>query len=284
VFEEGQLLIRTNSSTPLTKLALLADFSSSAEPDWALEDGIDLTPYVGRNIQLVWEYVGVLVSQPHGWLIDDISITGTAIGGTININKNLNQARYSLYSLSNIGLVPVQSGQAAAVTISNLPSGPYVVQFSDVPYYQTPADLTNTLTATTTLYFNGNYSFLDANHNNISDAWEQDYFGSVSTNRTQLTDTDHDGMSDYAEFIAGTNPTNAASRFYFNGETIQTNRQVKLQWTVVTDRLYQVNASTNLLGWSSVTPWLQASNSPTMSYTVTNSNGRAQFYRVQVKP
>ena len=66
--------------------------------------------------------------------------------------------------------------------------------------------------------FTGNYTFLDANHNGISDAWEMDYFGSVATNRTQLTDTDHDGMSDYAKFIAGTDPTNPASRFYFTGE------------------------------------------------------------------
>ena len=104
---------------------------------------------------------------------------------------------------------------------------------------------TNTLAAGGKLNFNGNYSFLDANRNGISDAWEQDYFGSVSTNRTQLTDSDHDGMSDYAEFIAGTDPTNPASRFYFTGETVQSNL-VQMQWTVVTNRLYQVNLSTDL--------------------------------------
>ena len=87
------------------------------------------------------------------------------------------------------------------------------LQFGDVPYYQTPAAQTNTLAAGGTVNFTGNYTFLDANHNGISDAWEMDYFGSVATNRTQLTDTDHDGMTDYAEFIAGTDPIDPASRF-----------------------------------------------------------------------
>ena len=110
-----------------------------------------------------------------------------------------------------------------------------------------------------------------------------DNFGSAATNRTATTDTDHDGMSDYAEFIAGTNPTNAASRFYFTSLS-PTNRAVQLQWTVVTNRLYQVGASTNLKTWSPVTPWLQASNNPTMNYSATNSGSGSQFYRVQVLP
>jgi len=150
--------------------------------------------------------------------------------------------------------------------------------------FTVPPDQTNTLTVGGTVNFTGNYDFLDANHNGISDAWEMDHFGSATTNRTQLTDTDHDGMSDYAEFIAGTNPTNAASRFYFTGETIQSNRLVQMQWTVVANRLYQVSASTNLLTWPPVTGWLQASNDPTMTYTVTNSGSGAHFYRVQVQP
>jgi len=56
-----------------------------------------------------------------------------------------------------------------------------------------------------------------------------------------------------------------------------------MTWTVVTNRLYQVNLSTNLTSWQPVTAWLQASNNPTMCFTATNVPG-SSYYRVQVEP
>jgi len=283
IYEDGVVYVSTSSSTPPGNLPMAADLTGAVDL-WDQET-VDLTPWVGKTIQVVFYYEGIEFGQTfYGWTLDDISITGVAAGGNITITKNLGQGTWSLSSLSPIGLVPVQSGITPSVTISNLPAGQYVVQFGDVQYYITPPDQTNTLAAGGTLNFNGNYSFLDVNHNGISDAWEMDYFGSVATNRTQLTDSDHDGMTDYAEFIAGTDPTDAASRFYFTGETIQSNRLVQMQWTVVTNRLYQVSVSTNLVSWLPVTDWLQASNDPTMNYTPTNSGDGSHFYRVQVRP
>jgi hypothetical protein len=283
-YEDGVVYVSTNSSTPPGNLPMAWDYTGTVTEGWQPAQSVDLTPFVGQTIQVVFYYEGVVVSQVYGWLIDDISITGTAAGGNVSITKNLGQGTWSLSSLSPIGLVPVQSGVAPSVTISNLAAGQYVVQFGDVLYYITPPGQTNTLTAGGTANFSGNYTFLDVNHNGISDAWEMAYFGSVSTNRTQFTDTDGNGMSDYAKFIAGLNPTNPASRFYFNGETIQSNRLVQMQWTVVTNRLYQVNLSTNLKSWSPATAWLQASDSPTMNYTATNSGTGSHFFRVQVLP
>lgn len=278
--EFGELGISTNSSTPPANVPTLISYSGEASGGWQVET-VDLSQFAGKTIQVVWFYLGL---GGNGWFVDDVSITGVAAGGTVHITKNLGQGAWSLSALSPIGLVPIQSGVAPAVTISNLAAGQYVVQFGDVTYYQTPADSTNTLAAGGTANFAGNYIFLDANQNNIADSWENDHFGSATTNRTQFTDTDHDGMTDYAEFIAGTNPTNAAARFYFTGETILGNQRIQLQWAVITNRLYQLNASGNLSSWLPVTDWLQASNNPTMSYTVTNTGSGAQFYRVQVRP
>ncbi len=284
IFEDGVVYVSTNSSTPPGNLPMVADFTGTVADDWELET-VDLTPFVGQTIRVVFYYEGVVFGQVYGWTIDDIGITGVAAGGNVSITKNLGQGTWSLSSLSSIGLVPVQSGVAPSVTISNLAAGQYVAQFGDVPYYQTPDEQTNTLTTGGTVNFTGNYTFLDVNHNGISDAWEMAYFGSVTTNRTQFTDTDGDGMSDYAEFIAGTNPTNAASKFIFLPVTVQSNRFVQLQWSAVPGRLYQLQTLTNTISWAPLTDWIQASNSP-MSYTATNSDfdRHAHMFRVRVRP
>ncbi|MBW8864360.1 MAG: hypothetical protein JF609_05440, partial [Verrucomicrobia bacterium] len=277
--DDGELGISTNTATAPIDVATLVSYSGDASLGWEQET-VDISQFVGQTIQVVWFFVGF---DTGSWMVDDVSITGMPAGGNIQITKNLGQGTWSLSSVSSIGLVPVQSGVTPSITISNLTAGQYAVQFGDVPYYQTPPDQTNTLVVGTNLTFTGTYGFIDVNSNGIPDSWERDYFGVATTNRTQKTDSDHDGMTDYAEFIAGTNPTNAASRFYFTGETIASNRLVHLQWPVVTNRLYQVNASTNFTSWQPVTTWWQASNNPTMIYTATNI-GRASFYRVQVQP
>ena len=284
IYEDGIVYVSTNNSTPPGNLPMAWDYSGTVTEGWEPADPVDLTPWVGQTVQIVFYYEGVEFGNTvNGWTLDDISITGIAVGGMVNITKNLGQGTWSLSSLSSIGLVPVQSDVTPSVTISNLAAGQYVVQFGDVPFYQTPDDQTNTLAAGGTLNFTGNYTFIDANHNGISDAWENYYFGSAGTNRTQFTDSDGDGMSDYAEFIAGTNPTNAASRFIFLSAAVQTNRLVQLQWAAVPGRLYQLENSTDLVNWTPLTGWLQASAS-LMSYSGTNAVSGSQYFRVQVRP
>jgi hypothetical protein len=282
--EDGIIYISTNSAVPPQNLPIYKDYEFDSTSGWE-QRTVSLTPYIGKTIQVVFYYEGIGTGEPlHGWTIDDIAINGTVAGGNIVITKNLGQGEWTLATLSALGTTPVETGFAPSITLSNLAAGNYVLQFGDVPYYLAPADQTNNLTAGATINFTGTYTFPDVNHNGISDAWEIDYFGGAVTNRTQLTDTDHDGMTDYAEFIAGTNPTNAASRFYFTGETLQSNRVVQMQWTVVTNRLYQVNVSSNLSSWTTNTGWMQASNNPTMNYATTNSGVGSRFFRVQVQP
>ena len=96
-------------------------------------------------------------------------------------------------------------------------------------------------------------------------------------------ESDGDRMSDYAEFMAGTDPTNAASKLVMLSAAIQTNRTVRLQWAAIPGRIYQVASSTNLSSWTPLTDWMQASGSP-MTYSGTNLNTRSGFFRVQVRP
>jgi len=276
--EQGQMLVSTNSGASFTALPVLADFSGSSALDWT-EETLDLTPFVGQTVQIVWDYAGVSIgSALFGWLVDDVSITGVfaGAGGNIVIMKNISQGTYTLSG-------PIsQSGTALSATIAGAPPGQYSLRFSDVPFYQTPPALTNLLASLSSITFSGSYTFEDTNHNGISDAWEQFYFGAVPPTDSAAKDSDGDGMSDAAEFIAGTNPTNAASRFIFLSN-IETNQVLKLQWSAVPGRMYQVQSSTNLDSWVPASDWIQAVASP-MSYSATNLTSGSRLYRVQVRP
>jgi len=234
VVELGIVGVSTNSSMPPRSIPDLVNFGGYSTFGWEQET-VDLTAFVGKTIQVVWYYQGYYIfSPPNGWLVDDVTITGVAGGGTIVISKNLSQGQFSLSGIIS------QSGTTLLTTITNAPPGPYTVQFSDVAFHQTPPDQSGTLTNNGTLSFTGNYEFLDANFNGIADSWERYFFDVATTNRTQFTDSDGDGMSDYAEFIAGTNPTNAASKLVFLSATTLSNSAIQLDWAAIPGRLYQV--------------------------------------------
>ena len=239
IFEQGQVRVLTSIGAPPSSALVLEDFSGVTTEGWE-EVALSLSAHVGKTVQLVWEYQGVMLPAPHGWLVDDVSITGVAGSGTLVISKNLGQGRFTLSG-------PIsQTGTGPLTTITNAPPGPYTVQFSDVSFYQTPPDQSLTLTTGGAIAFTGNYVSLDINANSIADSWERHYFGSVTTNRTQFTDSDGDGMSDYAEFMAGTSPTNAASKLIFLGVEAADNQLVHLDWAAIPGRLYQVQTSSSL--------------------------------------
>jgi len=276
-YEDGWVYLSTNTSTQIDSLILLQDFTGLASHDWELET-IDLTPYVGKTIQVVWEYQAAFGGTSYGWLVDDVAITGVGAdgSGTIVINKNIGSGAFTLSG-------PVsQTGTATSTILSNAPPGQYVVQCSDIPFYYTPAPQTNLLVAGGTNIFTLNYTFPDTYHTGMSDLFQQYYFGSVSPSRTQSADSDGDGMTDYAEFIAGTDPTNAASNLRFVS-VFPSGGGVAMQWSAMPGRLYQVEGSSNLVNWTPATDWVQAFASP-MTYTATNAGDRAILFRVQVRP
>lgn len=275
--EEGQLLIRTNSSANLSTLPVLEDFSDTEALGWTLET-VDLTPYIGQTIQIVWQYAGVSIGDPtYGWLVDDVGITAVTGGGTIVVKKNLGQGSFTLNG-------PItRTGTLSDVVISNAPPGVYSVQFDDVAFYQTPPSQSTNLIDGGSISFTGHYGFLDLNTNGISDAWEKYYFGTAPDGRSGSIDSDGDGMSDYAEFLAGTNPADAASVLKFLSSLPATNGVVNLQWSAIPGHLYQVATSTNLEVWIPISGTLQAHGSP-MTYTTTNIDTLPHYYKIEVWP
>ena len=273
LLEGGQLLIITNPVTPAVVLVDYVDFD-----DWH-EDVVDLTPYAGRVVFLVWYHYLLsfdLLPRP-GWVVDDVSVTLTTVTpGIVRVTNNLSQARFTL-----TGRGATRPGQGISTVFSNLPPGEYTVAWTDVPFYDRPQDQIGDLASGGSLWLGGSYTFIDANNNGMSDLWEENFFGGVVPDRTRETDTDLDGSSDYDEFNAGTNPNSATSYLRVVRPTLLPGDMVRLQWTSSPGRAYRVEGSTNAQDWTAATGWIQAAS---VNTSVTLPMSSALLFRVAVQP
>ncbi len=130
----------------------------------------------------------------------------------------------------------------------------------------------------------------------IPDWWRALYFGGDGTTTNSQScataDPDGDGMSNYAEYLAGTVPTSSASALRITG-IAQNGNDMNITWNVVTGRTYLVQTSTNLVTDSFNNP----SNTVATIYvplappiTTTNfihqgaaTNVPSRFYRVRLQ-
>jgi hypothetical protein len=274
--EYGEIRLYTNLATAPITLGTITDSSSGWE-----EVEFDLTRYREQLVYIGWYYfLFSFDSAPRfGWLLDDISVTvSNIVPGTIRITNNLWQARYFLAGPRS------RFGQGASLLMTNALPGQYRITFGDVRYYQTPPPQTNTLDSLQTLVFEGNYTMIDSNHNGMADAWEQQNFGQVSPTRTQQTDTDNDGFTDYAEFIAGTNPQAITSKLTLGTPQRLSDGSRRLEWPSVSGRAYRLEGSADGVSWESVSGWIRAASSTT-AFTLPPTTGAGPYlFRLEVRP
>lgn len=126
---------------------------------------------------------------------------------------------------------------------------------------------------------------LDYNFDGLDDAFQRTFFSLfTSLQASPGTDFDGDGMTNGAEFIAGTIPTNAASLLKMlsvsNGPS-----GTAVGWQSVSRKRYQVSARTNaaLGSWQDIGSPVTAAG-PTAQYVDTAATNAARLYRVQVLP
>jgi subtilisin family serine protease len=274
VNESGRLLIVTN---PLSPPMLIATYTGTAR-GYHVED-IDLTPFLGHTIFLIWNHQ-LASSIPElnlGWVIDDVCVMVTNVPtGVISISNNLAQGQAHLSGPA------IRTAQGYTSTFNDLPPGTYRVTWTPVEFYLTPPDQTNTLDSGMSLSWTGVYSFTDANHNGMSDPWEQFHFGTNDPLRTRFTDTDQDGFTDLAEFLAGTDPKMATSSLRLAPPVVLPgNSGLQVQWPTVPDRIYLLESTANLRTWTAVGTWTKATAN-SMVRVVPSPPGT--FFRVSVLP
>ncbi|MDE0838160.1 MAG: thrombospondin type 3 repeat-containing protein [Kiritimatiellae bacterium] len=123
---------------------------------------------------------------------------------------------------------------------------------------------------------------IDANTNDIADAWELLHFGgaTVATN-----DADGDGYSNLDEYRLGTDPTNAASALTFELPSPPDADPFVVRWPVANGREYEVLYMTHLTS-TSVTlgfgPWTAPSNGVGEWIDSGSSSSSGRFYSIRV--
>lgn len=118
----------------------------------------------------------------------------------------------------------------------------------------------------------------DSDGDGLPDAWEMQYFGTLSYGPND--DPDHDGLNNYQEYIAGTNPNDANSVLKVTGMDAS-NGQVHLTWNSVAGKTYTIYSASQVDG-----PYTPLFTMPSAGdgQTSTNLTSSAlnQFYRVGV--
>ena len=122
----------------------------------------------------------------------------------------------------------------------------------------------------------------DGDGDGMDDAWEEQHFGGTGVAGTG-TDSDLDGLTDWAEFIAGTEPTNAASVLRAVAVSNSAASGWVVKWSSVTDRLYRLSRSTDLRAEFSGIASNLPGTPPLNTYTDVLSTNVLRAYRIEVQ-
>jgi hypothetical protein len=191
---------------------------------------------------------------------------------------------------SYVLLVPCETtlpGIPASSNTLELASPPTLYNLSQVTVDGVPAtfvipSLTNlTMTATS----RGVIEQIDLNVNlnvGLLPAWWQlQYFGQLGIDPNG--DPDHDGMSNYYEYLAGTDPTNPNSIFKIVNVSAAPAGAL-IQWTSVQGKFYTLQRTTNLQsGFTDVQIHIPATAPTNSGQDPTPAGSGTYFYRIQVE-
>lgn len=126
----------------------------------------------------------------------------------------------------------------------------------------------------------------DADSDGIADAWETAFGLNPADASDAATDADDDGWSALEEYLANTDPRDAASVLVVNIEAVDA-MQVSVQFEAAADRQYVIERTSNLaLGgvWDAWVTIGAEANGRSVQEIDTRPDDGERFYRVRVQP
>ena len=121
----------------------------------------------------------------------------------------------------------------------------------------------------------------------VPDAWKSQYFGGTSIpGGNAMDDWDHDGMPNYFEYLAGTNPTNWLSKLQITQSQVgQSGTNFVIRWSSITGKFYAVDAGTNLVEGFPINLGINIPATPDVNIlTIRVDQAKQEFIRVRVQP
>jgi hypothetical protein len=120
-----------------------------------------------------------------------------------------------------------------------------------------------------------------------SDEWKIAFFGSLTNSLAgDDVDADGDGAPNWQEYLAGTNPTNALSRFQFSSATFDAGglSGIAINWLTAPGKGYVLQSSATLNGaqWTPINT--NSGDGNYYQFIVTNYSGNARFYQIRLQP
>jgi formylglycine-generating enzyme required for sulfatase activity len=116
----------------------------------------------------------------------------------------------------------------------------------------------------------------------IPDSWKIANGFSASANIASL-DTDGDGMTNYQEYLAGTDPRSVNSLMKISSYSVPAVGQFSVTWPGIAGKLYRVRTSFDLANWTTLTTTLPTA-SGTQAMTMDTGGAAQLFVSVEIAP
>jgi hypothetical protein len=214
---------------------------------------------------------------------DLITVSGNVfLGGSLSV-KFINH--FQALMTNGSSFVLVNAGSPFNGTFANVASGSTITTTDGYARFTVHFAGENTLRLTDLV-------ILDDDNDGLPNWWEDQFALNKNSSGDAALDTDGDGASNINEFLAGTDPTNAASVFRVRGVSAETNT-VRITWNAVGGKSYRLQTSTNIGAGGLFAPFVDsgvlivAPGSGDVTASAFDSdftNSASQYYRVRLGP